>query len=427
MGPCVVFDKSTLQALSMDESVWFDSFLMGNITPLFYVETLADLEKSVRAGKTPEQVVGMLADKTPLEAVPNVYHRTIYLSELAGNGPIGMDGRPILGGGTPKRTPDGKTSIHFDQFPEAAALNRWRNGEFMDIERLVAKDWRQQLANLDQDSQILKLKNIFPTGTRISNLEQLKVRIDEFCNGNYKQLIELMMDILEVLAPGRSKIIAQWEAAGKKPLSEFAPYSTHVFKVELLYYLGIDRGFISGVRASNKADLAYLFYLPFCNAFVSGDGLHARTVPLFLREDQTYVTTDELKVALQEFDKYFDGMPDEVKELGVMNFAGYPPAHMDNIVIKIWDKNTRPDWRKISKEEEQKRMKPRDSKLDKEFITKMTADMDASTDLEGDAAKVTIDEVDQVFIKRMMPVHRGKWRMVSKEIEDAEDKKDSTK
>jgi hypothetical protein len=31
---------------------------MSNITPLFYIETLADLEKEVRAGKTPEQVVG---------------------------------------------------------------------------------------------------------------------------------------------------------------------------------------------------------------------------------------------------------------------------------------------------------------------------------------------------------------------------------
>jgi hypothetical protein len=36
---------------------------MSNITPLFYIETLADLEKEVRAGKTPEQVVGEIAFK----------------------------------------------------------------------------------------------------------------------------------------------------------------------------------------------------------------------------------------------------------------------------------------------------------------------------------------------------------------------------
>jgi hypothetical protein len=49
VGPSIIFDKSALQSLSVDESVWLDRFFMGNITPLFYVETLADLEKKVRA------------------------------------------------------------------------------------------------------------------------------------------------------------------------------------------------------------------------------------------------------------------------------------------------------------------------------------------------------------------------------------------
>ena len=49
--------------LNPDEAHWLDSFFMSNITPLFYIETLADLEKEVRAGKTPEQVVGEIAFK----------------------------------------------------------------------------------------------------------------------------------------------------------------------------------------------------------------------------------------------------------------------------------------------------------------------------------------------------------------------------
>jgi hypothetical protein len=57
MGPTVIFDKSFLQSLSVDESVWFDHFFYANICPLFYVETLADLEKAVREDRTPEQEV----------------------------------------------------------------------------------------------------------------------------------------------------------------------------------------------------------------------------------------------------------------------------------------------------------------------------------------------------------------------------------
>ncbi len=42
---------------------------------LFYVETLADLNKQMRAGRTPEQVVGNIAFKTPVIASElNVHH-----------------------------------------------------------------------------------------------------------------------------------------------------------------------------------------------------------------------------------------------------------------------------------------------------------------------------------------------------------------
>jgi hypothetical protein len=50
-------------------------FYMSNITPLFFVECLADLEKSIRSRSTPEQLVGSLADRTPdMQSTPNVHH-----------------------------------------------------------------------------------------------------------------------------------------------------------------------------------------------------------------------------------------------------------------------------------------------------------------------------------------------------------------
>jgi hypothetical protein len=47
IGPILLFDKSILQSLSLDEAVWLDTFYYPNITPLFFVETLGDLEKDV--------------------------------------------------------------------------------------------------------------------------------------------------------------------------------------------------------------------------------------------------------------------------------------------------------------------------------------------------------------------------------------------
>jgi hypothetical protein len=54
-GPFLIFDKSSLESLNLDEAVMLDNFYMSNITPLFFVECLADLEKAIRSNSTPEQ------------------------------------------------------------------------------------------------------------------------------------------------------------------------------------------------------------------------------------------------------------------------------------------------------------------------------------------------------------------------------------
>jgi hypothetical protein len=65
-GPSLLFDKSTLESLSINEAVLLDNFYRSNITPLFFVECLADLEREMfRMKGTPEQLVGSLAERTP--------------------------------------------------------------------------------------------------------------------------------------------------------------------------------------------------------------------------------------------------------------------------------------------------------------------------------------------------------------------------
>jgi len=41
MGPSLIFDKSSLESLNLDEAVMMDNFYMSAITPLFFVECLA--------------------------------------------------------------------------------------------------------------------------------------------------------------------------------------------------------------------------------------------------------------------------------------------------------------------------------------------------------------------------------------------------
>jgi len=99
MGPITLFDKSFLQFLSVDESVFFDRFFFPVICPVFYVETLADLEKVVRQGRTPEQEVGIIADKVPeMNGGPCAFHADLAAANLFGQS-VPMDGRiPAAGG-----------------------------------------------------------------------------------------------------------------------------------------------------------------------------------------------------------------------------------------------------------------------------------------------------------------------------------------
>jgi hypothetical protein len=140
MGPSLIFDKSLLESLNPDEAMWLDNFFLSNITPLFFIETLADLEKEIRAGRTPEQVVGSIAYKTPDQSSKcNIHHASLLAGELSGAGDIEMShGRPIISGGRVVEL-GGQMGVIFQRSPEEEAFHRWQRGEFLDLERSRAK------------------------------------------------------------------------------------------------------------------------------------------------------------------------------------------------------------------------------------------------------------------------------------------------
>jgi hypothetical protein len=72
------------------------------------------------------------------------------------------------------------------------------------------------------------------------------------------------------------------EEHGRPRPTDLAPYAAHVMTVDLFFNLTVGSDLIGRERPSNKVDLAYLYYLPFCMLFVSNDRLHERYAPCFL-------------------------------------------------------------------------------------------------------------------------------------------------
>ena len=331
-----------------------------------------------------------------------------------------MTGQVVIGAADMKRTPDGSVGVHVDQSSEAAALLRWREHDFLEIERAAARGWRAELAQHDATGLIDVLKNILPKDAKISDLNQLKAFIDSFCASSEPQVLALALEVLGVPDEYKRLGLERWEAEERPPLDQFVPYMIHVFKVDLLFYLGVHRGFISGERASNKADMAYLYYLPFAMIFTSGDRLHRRTAPLLLREDQSYLGADELKAALREFDEHYDGLPEAIKELGVLTFASYPPSDIDNAITRLWDTHMRPDWREIAKKREAELGGPRDEDSDRETVADLNRRLAEARPVSEEEASYSEGGPDYFVISRQVPAKKGKWRMVSREVEEGE-------
>jgi len=148
MGPTALFDKSFLQSLSVDEAVVFDHFFIAVICPMFYVETLADLEKAVRPGRTPEDEVRIIAQKTPeMHGTPCAHHLDLCGPSLMGQD-VPMTGQiPIIGGKAVKV--DDRRAVVFEERPEAEAFRRWQAEEFLEVERRFVKVWRAGLIAAD--------------------------------------------------------------------------------------------------------------------------------------------------------------------------------------------------------------------------------------------------------------------------------------
>ena len=383
---------------------------MANITPLFFVETLADIEKTAEGERTPEQVVGNLAEKTPTSGAPNVHHDTLCFNELFYARTIKMEGRIIVEGG--KQFVDGeRRGVVMQQSPEVEALHRWRNGQFLWIERALAKAWRQALSVLDLDAVARRGKGIIERMGRPRDLAEAKAIAATLLEKPGSRDTREALGAFPWPETSRREAVKRWNDRNA-PLRTFAPYTAHVLTVDLFFSIALGAGLIGHDRPSNKIDIAYLYYLPFCHVFTSSDTLHKKTAHLFMNQAQAFAWGQDLKVDLARLDTHYDAFPDDVKERGVISFAPYPPTEGGFLISALWDKVMRPDWRKHATQP-YPRMTP---EAEQQLIVQLER-MVQTARTAGPEDQFTSDEADALLVEHQVPVRKGKWRIIPPEVE----------
>lgn len=83
------------------------------------------------------------------------------------------------------------------------------------------------------------------------------------------------------------------------PLQVMSPYAYYCLRVFALFIGSAVCDLITR-RPTDRVDLEYLFYLPFCNAFSSSDELHRKLAPLLVKDQQVFLSGADLKQALKE-------------------------------------------------------------------------------------------------------------------------------
>src|SRR5690606_27827808 len=167
------------------------------------------------------------------------------------------------------------------------------------------------------------------------------------------------------------------------------------------------KGIFSQRVTSNRCDMAYLYYLPFGEIFVSTDDFHRRTAPLFLQPHQQFIWGNDLKEDLTRINAHWLALPEETRARPVYEFASRPPPDQTFLTTRLWDQY-RPKWREV----------PKLDFANPEIRAKLQAMVDKGFVGRKPVSVSTIpaDKVEALSQQRIVRKRKGDWSQLPPDI-----------
>lgn len=364
-GPALLVDKSALQTLSRDEERFLFKHYFIAITPVLVLEIVGDLTKPPRSDAFTRSDAQWLADKlSPISSMVNVHYGKAMIASLLGD-EVPMEGQILIDPSTAREsvTGPGTRGIFIEESPEQKALFNWGRGIFDDNDQATSKRLREIMSSADL-KEFAKLN--VPHEAVVRDAKTLS-DVAKFLNARYNskdsasqlEQINLCLDRLQANEALRTKTNARWLAKGMPSFKDFAPYASYCWRVHSIFMHAMVNDLLPS-KANSALDLEYLYYLPFCSVFTSGDRLHRAMAPLFMRDDQIFVDIRELKADLQWLQKEWAGLSDEKRREREVHYGDYPPDDESSFTSRAWKRYCRPrepfsgDISSLSTEEEKK-------------------------------------------------------------------------
>jgi hypothetical protein len=293
----VILDKSSFHGLSASELERLRGYFAETITPVLIYEVLGDLTSKAKRTKAPRDKVAELSGKlsSSLGTVNENHHRACLASLLGTRFPdwhaplpdnyfIAQSGGMIV-----------------EKSPLQDALGRWAHGEINETEAEISALWRRATTTLslgDFTRRLLREQVLLPRPDGVSDVVASADVI--LARGGLQQvLLSWLLDHVSPDELNQSALLERWRRAGSPPLAHYAPYAFHCVRVLLSLAIAVRHKFIKW-ESTHAVDAQYLFYLPFCEVFVSEDHVHRLLAPQLMDNDQTFVRHAELKAALKK-------------------------------------------------------------------------------------------------------------------------------
>lgn len=401
-----VFDKSFIHGITTEEAAVFDVHFMSNLTPLFFVEVLADLEKSGMDERSRTGLVKDLASKTPyMQSYSNVPHAYLAIGDLVGQ-LVPMRGVPAVAGGRRVQSAEGLGTV-YDTPPELKAAHRWQQGQFGEDEYASARQWREMLQRAPE--AIAEFLGGSPTRFTFKDLERAKAFAENVIDGDGRRhrTLRSALAVLGVPQAMHAVVVGRWKAQGGPKLAEFAPYARHVLLVDLFRTLAMASGLMDPDKTSNFADVAYLYYLPFCQVFISSDKLHRKCVPLFLRPDQQFVWGHDFRPHLKALTEEYLAHPD-LQEQGLFKLSGRRQFPAGSFIGDMLDRAGR---------KQRKHDGDLAERLTPEAERALVEKLKAAAKAPPPRADANLEEEDaNTTIERSVPRTRGRFPMMPKDL-----------
>jgi len=338
MGPPILLDKSAIQALSADEAFQLGLYYNLVIPPILMAEILADFakaKKSKRAAKAKLRSDAVEIARKLRDCAERYFclsRRELVVGELL-TGALDLSHRPYVDGSRVV-TGSGKRGFWVDDGRENA-LADWSQEKFTQFDRLSAYDWRLSTARIDLERLRKALIRQHGVNAPLRDFQQLDAWVRERLTLPEVQasLLELLLGFSHAAPAHTANAILRWRQNGQPSLSEYAPYTFFRARVLMLFHFGLLSSLV-GTRPTNRVDMEYLFYLPFCIAFSSGDEFHRSLAPLLLDAEQAFIGRDELKGDLGRICEESR----RAEQTGGRR-RRYPPEHPDSITWRLWQQH----------------------------------------------------------------------------------------